>query len=93
MRASELLNLDYQEEVRKGSSYSPLFREFSKLVTCIKQFDEKFGNYHKLLKTLETNLDRLEEFKRECENLTQVLNAHKVSVCLNHNFTDNISER
>jgi hypothetical protein len=36
VRASELLNLDYQEEVRKGSSYSPLFREFSKLVTCIK---------------------------------------------------------
>lgn len=36
VRASELLNLDYQEEVRKGSQYSPLFREFSKLVTCIK---------------------------------------------------------
>lgn len=79
VRASELLNLDYQEEVRKGSQYSPLFREFSKLVTCIKQFDEKFGNYHKLLKTLEANLDRLEEFKKDCENLTQVLNAHKVS--------------
>jgi hypothetical protein len=36
VRASELLNLDYQEEVRKGSQYSTLFREFSKLVTCIK---------------------------------------------------------
>jgi len=36
VRASELLNLDYQEEVRKGTQYSPLFREFSKLVTCIK---------------------------------------------------------
>jgi len=70
VRATELLNIDYEEEVRKGTVYSSMFREFSKLVTCIKQFEEKFGNYHKLLKTLEDNIDRLEEFKKECENLT-----------------------
>ena len=81
VRATELLALDYDTEVRKGSAYSNLFREFTKLVRCIKQFDEKFGNYHKLLKTLEANLDRLSEFKGECEHLTQVLREHKVSEC------------
>jgi hypothetical protein len=78
VRATELLNLEYDTEIRKGSAYSPLFREFARLVKCIKQFDEKFGNYHKLLKTLESNMNRLSDFKRECEELTRVLREHKV---------------
>jgi hypothetical protein len=36
VRATELLNIDYEEEVRKSTVYSSMFREISKLVTCIK---------------------------------------------------------
>lgn len=33
-------------------------------------FKKRFGSYHKLVQTLETNMDRLQDFQKECEDLT-----------------------
>ncbi len=61
-----------------------MFKELKKIVDSIRLFDEKFGNYQKLVRTLESNYERLEDFKNECEELTVVLKGHKVRIVLNN---------
>jgi hypothetical protein len=78
VRAREIIGIKYEVEEKRGTTYSELFRQFSNIVASIRQFEEKFGNYQKLIKTLESNYDRLDAFRRECEELTKVLKDHNV---------------
>lgn len=78
VRAREILGINYETEQKRGTIYSDLFKAFANIVDCIRSFEEKFGSYQKLVKTLEANFDRLDDFKQECESLTQVLQEHKV---------------
>jgi hypothetical protein len=55
LRARELMEISYDKEIERGHMYSGLIADFKIIVDCIRQFDEKFGNYQKLVRTLETN--------------------------------------
>ena len=55
LRAKQFIGINYEAEIARATQYSRLFAEFQKLVSCIKLFDEKFGNYQKLIRTLESN--------------------------------------
>ena len=55
IRARELLVLNYDVEIQRNTAYSGLFTDFKRIVDCIRLFDERFGNYQKLLRTLEAN--------------------------------------
>ena len=79
VRARDIIGIKYEVEEKRGTAYSDLFRQFSNIVDSIREFEEKFGNYQKLIKTLESNYDRLDDFRRECEELTKVLKDHKVT--------------
>lgn len=79
VRARDIIGIKYKAEEKRGTTYSELFRQFSNIVESIREFEEKFGNYQKLIKTLEGNYDRLDDFRRECENLTKVLKDHRVT--------------
>ena len=79
VRSREIIGIKYEVEEKRGTTYSELFRQFSNIVASIRQFEEKFGNYQKLIKTLESNYDRLDDFRRECEELTKVLKDHNVT--------------
>jgi hypothetical protein len=87
VRARDIIGIKYEVEEKRGTSYSELFRQFSNIVSSIRLFEEKFGNYQKLIKTLESNYDRLDEFRRECEELTNVLKDHNVSPYNGTNFS------
>jgi len=55
VRAREIIGIKYDEEEKKETQYSRLFKEFNRIVESIKLFEEKFGNYQKLVRTLENN--------------------------------------
>ena len=63
------LGISYEQ----GSIYEKEFQEFKRVVEGIREWEEKFGNYGKVIRTLEENQDRLEALREECERLTGVL--------------------